>query len=183
MSAESYAVLDPRREVVYGQVWAVSAHDACLKVMNTPVGHLLDGAHAREIEVEPVSELADGVWREVAPVGPGSNGDCGGDVQVSESFSRRFALARADGTWSVVTYAWYAINESVEWVTQDTEGEVIERQAELIICNDLRELDYAIWSDTTYEKVADCPADEAGALRAAQEFTVADIDWDGEPLR
>jgi hypothetical protein len=179
----TYLITDPGKSVIYGQTDADSVHDALLETMNHPQQVLLDGERAREIEAHPVGWLADDVWREVAPVGPNSQGDCGGDVQVSDSWSRRFAMVRQDGTLAVLTHSWYAINESVEFVRQDTLGEVIERQSEHVICDDIRALDYVVWEDVRYGKEIRFAADGEGARAAAEAFKVADINWNGEQFR
>lgn len=130
----------------------------------------------------PADELADGRWREMAPAGVGSNGTCGGDVQVTDSYSRRFAMVRPDGTWAVITYDWYGIAEGVE-ITAETEAQVVEQQIEFLIVGDPHELDYSIWEDDSYDKEYDPEPTEDGVRKHAEEFTVDLIEWDGEQFR
>lgn len=185
MSADQvFAITDVGRTTVYGMLRADSAADALALAAAFPQEAMFGwSADAPTIEVAaiPHAELADGRWREMGPVGEQSHGDCGGDVQVSDSFSRRFVLARKTDppTWAVLTHAWYAINASADEVHADTPGELIEKQSEYIICDDLRDLNYCLWDDLRYTKNTSYSPDEAGAKQAAGDFTVADIDWDG----
>jgi hypothetical protein len=177
-----WVITDPGHTVIYGLVCcAASEHDALLAVINDPVQMLLDGyRRARPIEAVPAEELVDGRWREMAPLGPGSQGDCGGDVQCTNSFSRRFAMAKPDGLWAVYSTVWYGINESVEYVTADTEGEVLERQEEFLIVDDLRDLDVHLWWNDNYTKDDQWEPTDEGAREAAEKFVMDLNEWDGE---
>jgi hypothetical protein len=133
-----------------------------------------------EIGLRPAVQLADGRWREVAPAGPGMAGQCGGDVQVTEAFSRRFALVHPNNTWAVITYAWYGINETADYVDEDTLPEVVERQIEFLIVEDPHDLDTSLWWDDDISKEYDPDPSEDGVRKHAAAFTVGYIDWDGQ---
>jgi hypothetical protein len=177
-----YVITDPKREVIYGVIEAASEHDALRAVIDNHQQVLFDGERgAREVEAQLVEQLADGRWREVAPLGAGPAGDCGGDVQTSNAWGRRFALVRPDRTWAVLSLSWYAINESAEFVGASTQGEVIERQAWMDVAEDLRDLDVVESWEQQFRKIKDFTPDDAGAEGAAEAFTIGDIEWDGNP--
>lgn len=180
---QAWVITDPQHTVIYGMVYASSASCALLAVINDPMQTLF-GGERDESEVDAVRPqvLADERWREMAPLGASSQGDNGGDVQVTDSFSRRFAMIRPDDTWAVITYSWYGIAEGVE-VTAETEAQVVEQQIEFLIVDDPRDLDYTIWWNDSYEKEYDPEPTEEGVRKRAEEFAVKDIEWDGEQFR
>jgi hypothetical protein len=184
MDQEPYVITDGRVEVIRGVVEASSEPAALSKVISDPNGTLFDGERgAREIEARLLYELIDGQWREVAPLGAAPQGDCGGDIQVSNAFSRRFAQVRPGGLWAVITLSWYAINETVEFVDRHTKGEVIEQQTQFEIVDDLRDLDQTLWHSDEYIKLLEFDPTDAGAVAAADSFTIANIIWDGDEIR
>lgn len=183
MDEKTYVITDPAQTVIYGVAEGTSAQDALAGPVYGPWRAVIGReVHGDEIGAVAHAELLDGVWRELTPLGAQPHGDCGGDIQVSGSFSRRFARALPGGLWAVYSPVWYAINETVQDVDRDTKGEAIQRQTEYIVCDDLLDLDYVQWTDYRYTRQDGYDPDEQGALAAAQAFTAADIDWDGEPF-
>jgi hypothetical protein len=176
-----WVVTDPKGEVLFGTVKkAENEVEAARSVDGGQVRWFAEPGPHDPISAHPAFCLADGRWREVAPVGPGSQGDCGGDVQVTDSYSRRFALIRENGTWAVVTYAWYGINENVPCIDKDTTAEVVEQLIEFQVVKDPHDLDDNLFWDDDYSKEHDPDPSEDGVREHAASFTVDDIDWDGE---
>jgi len=177
---DTWVITDPKAEVFYGTVEAGSIIHAVT---------LADGGRGRwfaderpaestQLSAHPAVTLADGRWREVAPVGAQPHGTCGGDVQVTEAYGRRFMQVLPDGTWAVVTYSWYGIAEGVE-VTGDTVAQVVEQQIEYLILADPYDLDRNEWWADDFEKNYDPEPTTAGVRKWAEQFTAADIEWDG----
>lgn len=184
---ETYVITDPKREVIYGVLpGQLSEHDALCEVISDPRGTLFDGDRgAREIEAVLAEELADGKFREVAPAEPTPNGDHN-EHQVTEALCRRFAMARDDGLWSVVTYTWFVTDDSDDdCMTEDAKiGKVMEREEEYMIVEDLRDLGGTEqWADYRYPLEDGFPLTEDGVREAAQAFDVGYIEWDGEEFR
>ncbi len=179
-----WVVTDPKAEVFYG---TVDGPDNEAEAIN-----LVDGGMAgwfglvppdphMSLSVHPAFTLTDGRWREVAPVGPGVAGQCGGDVQITEAWSRRFALIRPGNTWAVITYTWYGINESTGYVDESTKPEVVEQQIECLHVEDPHDRDYHLWWDDDFTKEYGVDPSEEGVRKHAAAFEVGDIDWNGEP--
>lgn len=181
-----WVITDPKCEIIYGTVEAEDNLTTAAQAVDDGQASWFGQAEpGRQVElaVHLPFTLADGIWRELAPAGAGVHGQCGGDVQVTEAYSRRFALIRPDLTWAVVTYAWYAINESAKEVTDDTAGEVVEQQVEFLIVEDPHDLNRYLWEDLSYEKEYDPEPTEQGVLRRAQQFRLGDIYWNGLEFR
>lgn len=179
---ETYVITNPEATVIYGTVEAVDGAKAAGLIYNG-AARWFGPADPEPQALYAMSTLTDGRWREVAPAGPAPHGDCGGEVQVTDSYSRRFALARPDGLWAVITYIWYGINESVEYVTNDTVAEVVEQQIDFQVVDDPHDLDAELWWDDDRSKEYTPAATEEGVRRRAEDFTAGDIDWDGEEWR
>jgi hypothetical protein len=182
MEPELYAVLDTNLRTIYGIVAGVSEHDVYCKVISDPVGLLFDGRRgAREVKPRRVAELIGEVWYEVASDVP-SAGWSGGDVQDTDSVSRRFARPLpGHGLWSVFEVAWYVADDTGE-TPAVRRGRWLERQNTFTICADLRDVGGTeCWSDTMYLTETQWPAEEASLALAAQAFNLAaELDWDGK---
>lgn len=179
-----WVVTDPKAEVIYGTVdGADNEVEAVRAVDRGEARWFAEPSPYQQLSVHPQPTLADSWWREIAPAGAGPHGDCGGDVQVTDSWGRRFGMIRADGNWAVISYSWYGINESVQYPTAGTKTEVVEQQIEFLIVDDPHDLDVNLWWDDDRCKEYDADPTEAGVRAHADDFTVGYVDWDGKEWR
>jgi hypothetical protein len=90
----------------------------------------------------------------------GNAGDHGGDVQVSDSMSRRFTRTEDDGTHTVLEFVGYLASETVD--SDDTEPAHVQVQVYYGRCTDLTDpgssetyADYRYWDSegTTLDAV------------------------------
>jgi hypothetical protein len=143
---------------------------------------------AQRYGCRPADELADGQWREVAPVGPQDEGDIGGDIQMGAAWSRRFALRRPDGQWAMITDSFYAAcRDGVNGPVTDESELYVQNQIEWLVCTDLRDPGSTeTWSDYEYEDEERVyrmdelkRVDERARIRAARK-DVDSYSWNGE---
>lgn len=173
---QTYVVTSGFGETLYGLVAAVNSAEAMRYVIGRPGNHLFDERYLGAIRPVLVADLDEARWYEVAPLDLPSGGDVGGDGQVSDSVTRRFARPRhKDGGWAVVTVYWYLT------VAGDGTAPQIERQEEKVICRDLRDPGSTeIWSDTEFLTELSFEATEGGLREAARDLDPArDVPWDG----
>jgi hypothetical protein len=69
-------------------------------------------------------------WTREEPL-VGSGGDCGGDIQVSDSFTARWTAPLVDGTFALLTVAFY--------LAEDDGRTFVECQTEYLHCRDLQD--------------------------------------------
>lgn len=125
------------------------------------------GQWASALVQEP---LRDGRWRELAPFGPQIAGDVGGDDQVSEAHSRRFARQHADGSWSVYDTTYYVVRRDGQTY--------IERQTGYCQCSDPHDPGSTeTWADYRFGRLTGTT--EADAIVHCAAVTTDEITWDG----
>jgi hypothetical protein len=174
-----FVITDPAAGVIFGTVEAADGAEAA-GLIHYGKARWFGPDNPEPQALYTAGKLADGRWRELAPVGPGMAGQCGGDVQITEAWSRRFALIRPDNTWAVITYTWYGINETTGYVDESTMPEVVEQQIEFLIVEDPHDLDRNLSWDDDFTKEYEPDPSEEGVKAHAATFTIADIDWNGE---
>lgn len=189
----TWVVTDPKATRIYGTVEVGEVGNEVQVCQAVDRGRAVwfwqsePGPHDQR-SVHHVRSLAgDGRWRELGTSTPLPGGDVGGDGQDSESFSRRFGLVRADGTWAVVTVSWYTVNDAMRRADDQARAEDfwLERQEEYVIARDVHDLGGTeIFGEDRYLKELSFPITESGALLAAADFDFAtEISWDGEEFR
>lgn len=180
LDVRAYAVLDPKLQVIYGIVEGTSEADVITQVIYDHENLLFDGRRgARQIEVRDVADLREDFWYEVAS-DVNSAGHCGGDVQVSDSVSRRFAHpVHRNKDWAVVDVAWYVCDDTES--STMPRGRWLERQETRTRCEDLRDPGGTeTWEGSRYYDDEEWPAEEASMPLAAAAFdAVTQIGWDG----
>jgi hypothetical protein len=122
-------------------------------------------------------------WR---PDGTGivSHGDCGGDIQVGDSYSVRFRHPRLPN--AVITRSAYAAND-----TDRNPGEYfVQVLTEWLVCTDPeRPGDTETWSDAshddwdgTWASAAEAEADARDRVASELLSNAYCLDWDGQPF-
>jgi hypothetical protein len=114
-------------------------------------------------------------------------GDQGGDVQVGRSFSKRFHNTKIPGVHvDAVAYPVAGDGNS----EPDLTDVGVQLCVEFMICTDLKDPGGTEkWCDYRYSNKADplrygsVKLAEAAARKVVENFTLFDIDWDGEPFR
>lgn len=112
-------------------------------------------------------------------------GDCGGDYQVTESYSRRFVRPGVPGAMITVSFYGVACHDADGVPTGEY---AVEEQTEMLVCTDPADPGGTeVWSDYAYRDVNVLAiADEAEAERKARRFAEgADMygcGWDGRPV-
>jgi hypothetical protein len=185
-----YAITDAcdSDQSIYGVIEAPDAEYA--------LGHLTDehllwaekSGRPRVPVVIAADRLADGRWRELAPLGPYDAGEIGGDIQMGAAWTRQFALRRPDGQWAVITDSFYAAcNDGVSGPVTDESELYVQNQIQWLVCTDLSDLGGTeTWSDHEYEDEERVyrmdeleRVDERARIRAARK-DVDSYSWDGE---
>jgi hypothetical protein len=116
-----------------------------------------------------------------------SSGDCGGDIQASDSFTRRFvkSVRTAEG-WAVVDVTYFAAHDD-PCCTGYREGFWVCRMTEYTVCTDpAQPHDTPVWEDSyTCDDDRDahvfvgCWAAENRARHLALTFDPRTLTWDG----
>lgn len=141
-----------------------------------PRSYVHKGSWACALVQEP---LSDGRWRELAPHGQQPAGDVGGDDQISEAYSRRFARQHADGSWAIYEVAFYVVTRRE--VGESAARTYVERQRYYAGCAD--PFDPGAderWPDYRYTE-AGSGTTEADAIAACADLVAEAIGWDGTP--
>lgn len=182
-----WAVTDPRADRIYGTVEATNELEAAGAADLGQAAWFWrsrPGPHD-QLAVHAAGTLTER-WRELGIGEPLPGGYCGGDGQMSDSWSRRFGRVRKDGTWAVLTYAWYV--QDLRYAQTGEHGEpFVERQIEYMIASEVQDLGSTeIWCDYRYgppDNGRVYPATEQGVKQAATDFDSAQINWNGEEFR
>jgi hypothetical protein len=176
-------------QTIYGVLDADSDTAAGLNVLKAVTGDIeladrtffyraLPEACKKETTVKRSDDLAGAGWFELAPTEPLPGGEPGGDNQVGDALSRRFAMRRPDGTWAVVTRYVYLAIPSGE--PDDSEARVIETMDEFLVCKDLHDVGGTeFFSYDRYSGLPYKPTDE-NVRREALLMLIWDIAWDGQ---
>lgn len=113
-----------------------------------------------------------------------SNGDCGGDIQVGDSYSVRFRHPRLPN--AVITRSAYAANDA-----DRNPGEYfVQVLTEWLVCTDPEHPgDTETWSDAshddwdgTWASAAEAEADARDRVTSELLRNAYCLDWDGQPF-
>lgn len=117
---------------------------------------------------------------EIAPFEPVVDGEVGGDEQVGEAYSRRFARRRDDGNHAVVTASYYLADHDPQRAAEPQDGPYrVIRWIDYTTCSDPDNPGHTeITSDYTYDVVHRHGRADDDARRACLRFDPTLIDWD-----
>lgn len=116
---------------------------------------------------------------EMPPFGPQPGGDVGGDTQVGDAWSRRFAHKMPDKTIAVVEISVYVDNREGD---DGGAGPVLMRETGYTRCaNPFNPGATEVWADYRYESFGGQP-DPEQVRDVVWQFDPSEIVWDGEPF-
>ena len=176
-------------KVIYGVMRCADPHLAFIRVLDAVTGDhrqaleiffydALASASGRDTTVEDSEQLVDGGWFEMAPTEPLPGGQPGGDHQIGDAWSRRFALKRQDGFWAVATFSFYlALPPEAD---EGSDERIIERYDEYVVCENLHEVSSTERAYGSRYTALPYEANGETLLREAAALGLQDITWDGE---
>lgn len=131
------------------------------------------------VSMTPERLLADGKWREVAPLGPHDIGKPAGESQLSTAWGRRFARRLDDGRWAVI--------EDFFFVETDVERKAgfswLTHGRFYLISRDLRDISATEeWGESTFEALDSVGTPTDRDAYGQCELVDGEFGWDGKPF-